>query len=345
MKNVLKYVLVWIIFILALNLYMFLGSLIPKNIVLNNIKESATILNEQGNSKYVLWVNIDNFTDAIIINQEYSIDSNAPLYSYMSARRNYDLDKTTKTITDSEYTEEISNLDEDYTMNQVGTLKKLVDGKIDTATTYARYWHGFMPVLRVLLIFMNISEIRIFNFIVLLCLLIYFLYLVSKKFGVTIAFIFAYSLIVYDYLFVSFSISAVSVYLIFMIASIILLKNIEKIKNLGIYFFLIGCFTSSMDLLSVPLLTLVIPLFICILNDKQNNTQSFGKIFKYCVLWAIGYGLTWISKWVIYDLIYHQNIILNALETTRYRASQTGDYSVIIINIIKSLVIDFSHTN
>ena len=198
-----------------------------------------------------------------------------------------------------------------------------------------------MPVLRVLLIFMNISEIRIFNFIVLLCLLIYFLYLVSKKFGVTIAFIFAYSLIVYDYLFVSFSISAVSVYLIFMIASIILLKNIEKIKNLGIYFFLIGCFTSSMDLLSVPLLTLVIPLFICILNDKQNNTQSFGKIFKYCVLWAIGYGLTWISKWVIYDLIYHQNIILNALETTRYRASQTGDYSVIIINIIKSLVIVF----
>lgn len=194
-----------------------------------------------------------------------------------------------------------------------------------------------MPILRILLIFMNISEIRLFNLIIFILLMIYFLYLISKRFGITVALIFGYGLVIEDYLLVPFSISAVPTYLIIMISSIILLKNIEKIKNLGIYFFLIGCFTSSMDFLTVPLLTLIIPLFISILYDKKNNNQNFWRIIKYCFVWAVGYGFTWFSKWVIYDLIYKQDIILNSLKNVRYRSSHNVSYERIFINIVQSI--------
>lgn len=337
-KKILKYSLIWIIFFVAINVYMFLGTLIPKNLIEKNIIDSSFILLQQGDYREINNFYLDNYTDALMLNQEYSIDSKNPVYSYMASLKNYDPEVTEKIYTDSEYANNLKDFKPAYVNYQVWSLSKMIDGKLDIATEYARYWHGWMPIYRVLLIFFNINEMRLFFLIIFLILLVIFMHLMKKRFGRVISLIFAYSLIVQNYFTTAISISGVPCYLIIMIASIILLIKIDKIKELGLFFFIIGCLTSFFDFLTVPLLTLTIPLFICVLYDKKTeNKLNFLQLIKYCLLWGIGYGITWASKWIIYDLIYNKGIIENAIKTTKYRVSNRISYYYIFLILIEIL--------
>ena len=49
----------------------------------------------------------------------------------------------------------ISVNSKDY--DPVGELEEFLNGNINTSINYARYWHGYLPALRPLLIFFNIS--------------------------------------------------------------------------------------------------------------------------------------------------------------------------------------------
>lgn len=96
----------------------------------------------------------NNYTDAIIINEAYSIDNTDPIYSYMAMRKNYKKGETNKILTDisgelvsinaNENGETMINTVDYY--NPVGELHDFLDGKIDTSITYGRYWHGYMPI-------------------------------------------------------------------------------------------------------------------------------------------------------------------------------------------------------
>ena len=44
---------------------------------------------------------VDNSTDGLMINNAYSIDSNAPLESYLKVRKNYNREKTKIQLTDT----------------------------------------------------------------------------------------------------------------------------------------------------------------------------------------------------------------------------------------------------
>ena len=94
MNRVLKYVLTFIIMILAFCILLTITSLIPKSAIEENVRESAKILNKQENSflitiKHYKTIKIDNYTDALMINTAYSIDNAEPFYSSMVARKDY----------------------------------------------------------------------------------------------------------------------------------------------------------------------------------------------------------------------------------------------------------------
>ena len=139
-----------------------------------------------------------------------------------------------------------------------------------------------------------------------------------------------------------------------MILSIILLKRITKIKNLYLYIFIIACITNFVDYLTVPLITLAIPLILYIKykQKEKNNLQSkdFIKIIiKASFVWLIGYALTWFSKWLIYDILYNQNLIKSAISQVLYRTESTVSFkttkisdvigSFVLENIIYSVII------
>ena len=132
----------------------------------------------------------------------------------------------------------------------------------------------------------------------------------EDKIGIINAGIFAISLILYGYLLVSYSLESAPVFLVMMISSIILLKKIKKIKNLYLFIFIIACITNYVDYLTVPLITLAIPLILYITYKQKENSNLQYKYFikiiiKSSIIWLLGYALTWFSKWVIYDILYN----------------------------------------
>ena len=210
-------------------------------------------------------------------------------------------------------------------MTLYGELDEFLNGNIDTSINYARYWHGYLPVYRTLLVFFNISEIRKILLIIFIVLFIWLIKLIKDKIGIIESIIFAISLILEGYFFVSYSLESSPVFLVMMISSIILLKRIDKLKNLYLYIFIISCITNFVDYLTVPLITLAIPLLLYILYKQKYNKQLNYKyylilILKSSLVWVVGYGFTWLTKWIMYDIIYNDGLIKSAINQVIYRS-------------------------
>lgn len=335
-KKIAKYGIIFLILIFIFNFLLFISSLFPSEMISENVKESSKILSKEGNLYQVFkYSNVENnnYTDALMINEAYSIDNTNPIYSYMAARKNYEKGLTRKSMKDTQE-ELISVNSKDY--DPVGELEEFLNGNINTSINYARYWHGYLPALRPLLIFFNISEIRKILLIIFIVLFIWLIKLIKDKIGIIEAIIFAISLILEEYFLVSYSLESSPVFLVMMISSIILLKRIDKFKNLYLYIFIISCITNFVDYLTVPLITLAIPLLLYILykqkNDKQLNYKFYIKIIlKSSFVWAVGYGLTWLSKWIIYDVIYNEGLIKSAINQVIYRSESYNRYTSITI--------------
>ena len=340
MKKILKYILTFLILFLMFNILLFAGSTFPSSIIKDNVKESSKTLSQEGNyyiiSKYFGNEN-DNYTDSIMINEAYSIDNTNPIYSYLAVRKNYEKGITQKYWQDTQgELISINNLN-DY--DPVGELAEFLDGNIDTSITYARYWHGYLPILRTLLIFFNITEIRRLLLIIFIILFIYFIWLLKKKFGLTISLIFALALVFEGYFFASYSLENAPIFLVMMISGITLLKRIEKMQNFYLYIFIVACITNFVDYLKVPLITLAIPLYIFILYKQKKEPNLDYKYYlkitiKTTIIWGLGYAITWLSKWAIYDILYGGELIKSAINQIMYRTQSTNVKTKLTIDIV-----------
>ena len=346
-----KYIIAFIGLILTFNLLLFLSSLFSSNLLEKNVKESAETLLIEGNKYQIiktLDVYNDNYTDSIMINTAYSIDNTNPIYSYMSGRKNFNNQITRNSLEDtSGELISINPSNEEFIKNNsiivsekyepVIELNEFINGKIHTSINYARYWHGYLPFLRILLLIFNISQIRIFLLILFTIILFYLVYLINKKLGTIIAFLFGFSLIVYDYFLVPYSLQNAPIFLVMLISCIILLKNLDRIKDFSLFTFIIGCIANFVDFLTVPIITLGFPLLLYICYKQQNNLknrESIKIIFKSTLTWFVGFGLTWISKWILFDFIYNNNLLELALNQIIYRS--TGNLNFGISNLLKS---------
>lgn len=349
MKKIFKFGLVFLVLILVYNLLLFLSSLIPSQYLETKARESSETFLKQRNTFYVLdfyYVINDNYTDSLMINESVSIDSANPVYSYMAARKNYKTGLTIEQI--AAPTGELKSITSrpDGVYDTTLELSEFLAGKVTTSIEYARYWHGYLVALRPLLVFFNVTQIRIILLIVLIALLIPFTLLIKKRFGLLTAFIFAFSLFTIDYLFVSFSLQGAPLFIVMMISSIILLLRLDKIKNFYLYLFVVASISNFVDYLTVPLVTLGVPLLIYLLHlqktDSEKTNKEFLKvIFLSCISWGFGYGLTWISKWIIYDIIFHKHCLTTALNQILYRSTGTPQiyskkFSAVIIQFLLS---------
>lgn len=172
-KEVLKTVLIFIILFSTFIILLTLISMFPSKLISKNVEKSLEVLKKEGNFpkiKYALNYRLDNYTDALMINTAYSIDSREPLTSALLARRNYQCNRKEKLALieiDSENT--IQNLE--HTLREENT----------EYCEYSRYWHGYLVFLRPLLLFMDYAKIRILLILVINILLIITCYYIWKK--------------------------------------------------------------------------------------------------------------------------------------------------------------------
>lgn len=346
MKKIIKYVLVFLSLLLIFFSLLLVSSLFSSSMIEHNVIKSSITLSKEGNIyKFFPWSRVvnNNYTDVLMINEAYSIDNKNPLYSCMAVRKNYKESVTKYSCSD--ITGDSISLNS-FRYDPVGELSEFLNGNIDTSITYARYWHGYLPILRVLLIFFDISEIRMILLIIFVILFVWLLKLIKDKIGLIEAIIFALSLMLYSYFLVSYSLEGAPIFLVMMISSIILLKRIDKIKNLYLFVFIVSCITNFVDYLTVPLITLAIPLILYITYKQKKNSNLPCKaliqiVIKSSLIWFIGYASTWFSKWLIYDILYGEEIIKSAITQVIYRTGATVTYKTeSIFSVIGKFMLD-----
>lgn len=182
-KIAFKYFLTFVSLILVFVILLTVTSLIPKKAMEKNVRETAEILNSQTNRWYIpvreFKLLFDNFTDSLMINTAYSIDNTTPFFSSMVARKNFIPNKTKVIFKDS--SGELVSASKYKELDQVGELNDTVNGDIEESFEYARYWHGYLVLLRPLLCFMNIQTLRYFMIGVFSVLGISLMIMLAKK--------------------------------------------------------------------------------------------------------------------------------------------------------------------
>lgn len=335
--NIIKYIFIYVVSIIIFVLLLTLVSSFSSEKIYNNVKKSSEVLLNEGNRKiiYIPYRNtkmqFDNYTDALMINTAYSIDCSQPMNSAFLARKNYIPNVTTEIYEDS--AGELKSSSKYKYHNEVGELDDLVKGEKAESFEYARYWHGYLVVLRPLLILFNLSQIRIILTVLLGVLAIVLLYLIYKKFNLVVASIFFTGLLGAEYFYLGFSLQGIFVFLIMIITSIILISRYDKIKNKEILFFTIGILTNFFDFLTVPIVTLLMPLILNFLLMQKyeksiNIKRIFTDIIRLSIIWGIGYGLVWFTKWVLTDLLFDRNMLSIAINQVLYRSKSTEQFNM-----------------
>lgn len=192
---------------------------------------------------------------------------------------------------------------------------------------YARYWHGYNIITRILLVFCNILQIRY-----LLMMTFYLLFGITciqiyKRFKLAGAIPFILGMVCIYPNTVNTSLQFSSVFLLTLIFSNIVLFFYEKLnKNMVLAFFIFGSVTNFFDLLTTPIVTLGVPLLFLLLLSQDSLKKKFTLVLKNSISWGAGYGLTWASKWIIGSLILGKNVLLEAQESISIRTSGTESY-------------------
>ena len=299
MKKIVKeigiYVLTFVALIAIFLLALLFTSLIPSKYIENNVRKSSEILLEDGEKRFFdLGYKTDilfYFTDALMINTAYSIDSTNPYYSFIMARKNYIPGQTIVEHEETMYHVGTSDKYKDEYENtfQTKELYGLMHGdNITDSYDYARYWHGYLAFLRPLLLVFSINGIRIFFIILVILLSAIMIYLIMRRINLITAIAYTITLIAVNIWIVAKSVNEITTFLIAIISGIFILLKKGKFKRPELVFMCIGMVTSYLDLLTTPLITLgyTLPLYI-LLNLKEENKKLFIKFIKICILWAI----------------------------------------------------------
>lgn len=233
----LKYLITFFILIGCFHGLLYLASSFPSDAIYANVLSSAKTLVEQGEiPKIGIMETTDNATDALIINEAYSIDSENPFESYMYARKNYKKGVTKIILDDSNGSlysyannqyDESGNPIRDTEYSNCLELYRFLQGDVTTSVNYTRYYHGYLVVFRPLLLLFDITGIRTFLIMIYLLLLIVFGYLLKKKFDTKTMIIFVYAFCMYGYFYAAFCLETSMLFLVLMISSILLLNHIE----------------------------------------------------------------------------------------------------------------------
>ena len=344
MRNILKYIVIFVSIIISFIILLVIMACIPRSKIYKNVKETKDVLCEEGNryNKRLMTKDItfDNYTDAIMVNNAYSMDAENPLYSALVIRRNYTPGVTKYVIKDEigdpeKFTNETNNLE--CTLEEIPIPTK----------EYAKYWHGYLIFLKPLLLFINYSQIRILQLLLIIILSMIFLYLVYKNIGVEETIIFLLGLIIVDVECIYRTLEYTVIFILMFISSIFFIKKYKKMKDINIFFFTIGMLTCFLDFLTVPYITLGMPTLLYFLIEQKERNIKFKEmivtILKFSMFWIFGYSLTWISKFIIVDLLYNKNLIHIAFKQVKHRTlNSTNKFE---LGIIESIWKNIKNTN
>ena len=201
---------------------------------------------------------------------------------------------------------------------------------------YPRYWHGYLVILKPLLFFLSLSDIRMLGIALQLILIFVLLRLMRDNGLGQYCPAIAAVLVLWNPATTGMCFQYYPCFFISILAAIVVLL---KYPSLGrsqytvyLFYFLLGILTSYFDYLAFPLAVLCLLLLIHILLSSDHNRKCQTPRFfviPCTFFWGLGYLGQWLGKWFIGSLITGQNLFNDGMNTVRYRTS--GCESCVII--------------
>lgn len=268
---------------------MYLTSLIPTAALTTHVKESAQILSKEGNYPYILLQKVpsfqlDNFSESLILNHSYYMDSNLTPSSVLlnSAWRDTSPGQT-----------------------PVGNLAHAVSGDwIAPNATRSRYWMGFRTIIRPLLALTDIQGIRRLAVSAFFSLFFICVILITKKVDVWCAAAFGLSIMAIYPFVVSVSLQYSCDFLLAFLGIIAVLLTAQYRSAHWIIFLLLGQLTQYFDFYTTPILTWGMPfLVLYALRQKHEPTPSTAAQLRLLLgsltVWLLAYGGMWFIKMIL----------------------------------------------
>ena len=319
-----------ILSILCGMLLLVLVNYLPGERIRNNVRNGAQIiLQESAEFQYAdgyVEAILDNYTDALILSKVV-YPSDHPLRDAVMA---------------PSYTFPGQDVEG---MQLFGTLNgnPLDHVQVDT---YARYWHGYLAVLKPFFVFFSYADFRILNQASELILMITVAVLMQRRHLGRLIPAYVGMLILWNPGTMGVSLQYAPCFYVSLGASALILwkssQNVEFQKTLFLFLFC-GILTSYLDFLTYPIATLGIPLIFWILTEnskhKLGEKPKILQIGILCVSWIIGYLGMWAGKWILGTFLSGENILKDAVLNVANRTStQDGEQSLTRPGVVVYLI-------
>jgi hypothetical protein len=304
-KEVLKYVIVFFGLMAIFVSFATLSSLLPPERIKKNIVKTVDNMALQQDYPFAIIpqkpYTMDNFTDALVLSQNYAIDHTKPFNAAMCLNFAYD-------------------------QNMTKSLQKQVTSE-PCLTNYVRYWHGNTFLLRPFLFFTDYETIRWILYVVSNILMLILGIKLYQTLGMKKAIAFTLGLLFVNLFVTQFSIQFFTTVNLAVIVSILMCLYFNQRKKILLISFITGCLTAYFDVLTTPIFTCGLPLIVYIsAKTDENFKKRVTTLLLFSMLWAAGYGLMWFSKWTLATLFTDINALKDGFNTFLYRTS-SEDFS------------------
>ena len=179
---------------------------------------------------------------------------------------------------------------------------------------YSRYWHGYLTVLKPLLMLFKVNHLRMLLSYAVFITFVVALISCQKILGTAHALAFAAVAMVLNLVSVSLSFQYQTVYFITVAAMIIMLKKNRRLQDDGRYpefFAAVGIMIAFFDFLTYPIFSVSMLLVLWhVLNPSSRPLKSMGSLL---MAWGVGYGGMWSGKWIVSDILTGHGTIASAV--------------------------------
>ena len=283
-------------------LMIFIYSL-PNDRAVENIREALPIYEREGT--YPSWAlgehsKLDNFTDAIILLEIIHPTTDSISAAMLNPRFGLTHDE-----------------------EPVEALIKVLRGDSSglSEIIYPRYWHGYLVIIKPLLMAMKANHLRMFFAYAIFILFVVALLSCQKVLGTPYALALAAAVMILNLVSVSMSFQFAPIYLITMTAIIFMLKKNRRLFDDDLYNYLfaaVGIAVAFFDFLTYPIFSVCMLLsFWYVLNLRGLLKEKLSGVLKMMsgllISWGIGYVGMWSGKWIISQILTGYETFANAI--------------------------------
>ncbi len=223
------------------------------------------------------------------------------------------------------------------------TLLSYAEGETLESVSVARYWHGYLVLLKPLLLLFSYLDIRVILMMAQGAMIAAVIAGMCKRKLDSLVPAFLVSMICITPAITGFSLQFSTALCTALGAMMVLLylppRRIQS-STLSRIFLLTGMVTSYVDYLTYPIITLGMPLCLCFfLFPEAEWKKELCRFVTCCICWAIGYFGMWAGKWVIAGVLGREQWFwANLLDKIKQRSSsQSGEVAITYLDVLISV--------